>query len=227
MKKQENKLFEIKSIDYNVENEELIIKGYASIFGNEDSLQITWNPELGDYVKATDIVEKGAFKKTLSERKNRIAFCVNHELEEPVGKILVLKEDQTGLYFESRISDAENELKTKIREEIYSEMSFGFQVMKATFEKKKDGTYIRRITEIKLFEISIVTIARNEKARITEFKSEEYNNIIDSLLLNEEDKEKKDKLMQLKSLFIHEPNDSLDNKEPIKDIIDFNKLQFN
>lgn len=225
MKKLENKFFEIKGIDFNTENNELIVKGHAAMFGNEDALQLTWCPEIGDLVKASDVLEKGCFKKTLGERKERVAFCVNHNMHEPIGKILELKEDNEGLYFEARISDAEPEIKTKIREEIYSEMSFGFQVISAVFEKKKDGTYIRRVKEVKLYELSVVTLGRNDKAKITEFKGvETANTIIDNLYKLEKDEEKKYQLLQLKSLFEDEPIDSLDVKEAELTIEDLRKV---
>lgn len=218
MKEIEDKKFEIKSIDYNSENKELIIKGYASIFGDEDTPQYTWNPEIQDWVIAVDVIEKGAFTKTLSERKGRIASCLNHYIDNAIGKIKELKEDEIGLYFEIRISDAESELKTKLREGIYSEMSFGFKTIRAEFEKKTDGTYIRRVKEVILYEISVVTVARNENAKITEVKSEEFNNILENLIIKEKDHEKKYQLLQLKSLIVDAPSMTPINNAPNKDV---------
>ena len=183
MKQQfEYKQFEIKSLDYNSESNELIIEGYASNFGNKDEKQLTYIPDVMDWLPCQDIMQKGAFKKTLSERKGRIAFCKNHDIDDAKGKILEIKEDETGLFVRIRISDAEPELKTKIREEIYTEFSIGFKTIKATYEKTKDG-YIRNILEVKLYEVSIVTIARNDKSKITDIKSLQLvDNIINDII---------------------------------------------
>lgn len=228
MKQQfEYKTFEIKSVDYNNESTELIIEGYASNFGNKDEKQLTYIPDAMDYYPCQDIVNKGAFKKTLSERKGRIAFCKNHDIEDAKGKILEIKEDEIGLFVRIRISDAEPELKTKIREEIYTEFSIGFKTIKATYEKTKDG-YIRNILEVKLYEVSIVTIARNDKSKITDIKSMQMvDTIINEILAETKSEKIHNKLLQLKSLLQGEPNDySLDDPKPTDkktvDVFEFN-----
>jgi len=217
MKQQfEYKTFEVKSIDFNSESNEMFIEGYASNFGNKDENQMTFIPDLNNWSMCSDIVNKGAFKKTLSERKGRIAFCKNHDIEDAKGKIIELKEDEIGLFVKIRISDAEPELKIKIREEIYTEFSIGFKTLNATYEKTNDG-YVRNILEVKLYEISIVTIARNDKSKITDIKSIQLiDTLITDILKESKSENVQHKLLQLKSLMIGEPNnDSLDNEEPI------------
>ena len=227
MKKIEYKSFEIKEINFNEENKELIIEGYAATFNNKDYPQVTWNNDLRDYVMASDTIKKGAFEKTLSERKSRVAFCKNHDIYDAKGKILELKEDETGLFIKVRISDAETELKTKIREDIYKEFSIGFQTIKSEFKKDDEAdnekVYVRELQEIKLFEVSIVTIARDENSVITDIKSMvDAGNLIDTLIENEKVEEKKYKLLQLKSLMTNEPIQSLENNKP--KTLDINKL---
>ena len=41
---------------------------------------------------AKDIIHRSDFEKTISERKNRIKFCRNHNIENPVGKPIEIKE---------------------------------------------------------------------------------------------------------------------------------------
>ena len=118
----EFKNFEIKQIDVNDTSNEMFIEGYASNFGNKDEMQMTFIPEAMDLLPCSDIVAKGAFKKTIAERKGRIAFCKNHDIDDAKGKIVELKEDDNGLFCRIRISDAENELKIKIKEGIYSDI---------------------------------------------------------------------------------------------------------
>ena len=227
MKKIEYKSFEIKAATIDSATNEMYIEGYAATFGNQDSKQLTWYPDIRDYVLASDTINAGAFKKTISERKNRIAFCKNHDFDDAKGKIVELKEDETGLFIKVRISDAEQELKTKLKEEIYNEFSIGFSTINSKWEKKEDGTYLRHLIEVKLYEVSVVTVARDENAKITDRKSiENALKTIDSLINNEKNEEKKYKLLQLKSLFDFEPDTPPEEKKPIDDKKSFNVSKY-
>jgi len=224
----EFKNFEIKQIDVNDTSNEMFIEGYASNFGNKDEKQMTFIPDIMDWMPCSDIVVKGAFKKTISEREGRIAFCKNHDIDDAKGKIVELKEDDNGLFCRIRISDAENELKIKIKEGIYSEFSIGFKTIKATYEKQKDNSYIRNVLEVKLYEISIVTIARNERSRITDIKSiQDINTIISEIEKETKNENIHNKLLRLKSLLTIEPDDiSLKSEKPTKEIIDVFDFEF-
>jgi len=216
----EYKNFEVKSdnLNYNEITNELEIKAHAAIFDIEDALGLSYNPDIDRWVEAKDVIHKGAFTKTIEERKSRIKFCKNHNLSDPVGMPIDLYEDEIGLFTESKFSAAEKDLQTKVREGIFNEMSIGYVVTKVSFEKKEDGTLIRHIWEIKLYEYSIVTLGRHEGAKITEMKSEQQlSEMIDSLILNEKNEEKRYKLLQLKSLIEGEPEEPLIPKEPKKE----------
>ena len=63
------------------------VSGYLADFDTED--------------KVNDIIPKGSFKKTLSERSSEIMFLNQHKWDQPHGFFEVLKEDSKGLYFES------------------------------------------------------------------------------------------------------------------------------
>lgn len=227
MKKIEYKSFEIKGVNYDEKTNELIVDGYPAIFNVEDSLNPSWHPELKRMVLAKDIIHPGAFEKTIMERKNRIKFCLNHNLNNPIGKPIEIKEDENGLYTSSRVSDAEEGLKTKIREKIYDEMSIGFYVMKCELKEQQDGTYIRDIWEAQVVEYSIVTLGRNENAKVTELKGIiSAEEILDNLLLNEKNEEKRYQLLQLQSLIEGEPAEPLILKKPIEETKSFNVSKY-
>jgi HK97 family phage prohead protease len=135
----------------------LIITGYGAVFGNIDSYK--------------DIIQMGAFADTINERKERIAFCYQHDIFNPIGKIQEIKEDPTGLYIRVMISAAESDIQTKIKEGILKEMSIGYRVIESR-EEIRDEVQIRLLTKISLFEISLVTIAANPMAMIEGMKSE-------------------------------------------------------
>ena len=188
----------------------LIIKGYGAIFGNIDSYG--------------DIINPGAFTKTLQERKDRIAFCEQHDIYNPIGKILDIKEDSTGLWLQVKISAAEQDIQTKIKEDILKEMSIGYRTINA-MAGTVDGKDVTYLNEIMLYEISLVTIAANPLAVITDMKSEEkkeyVNTEFERLIVMERNPQKKFELMKLKSeieaLLKEEPKKiTLPKSEPLE-----------
>ncbi len=146
-----------------MDDEKGIIKGYASMFNNKDS--------------DGDIITKGAYTKTLQENSERIAFLYQHNMNQPIGKPLSMKEDEKGLFIEAKISDSSlgQDVKTMVSEGILKEFSVGFIPIKEDLQK--DVNYIK---EIKLFEFSLVTLAANPLAKVTEYKgTKSVDNLMD------------------------------------------------
>ena len=141
----------------------LTISGYGAVFGNVDSYG--------------DVIEKGAFLKTLSERAGRIAFCYQHDIWNPIGKIESIEEDKTGLKLTVKLSAAESDIQTKVKEGILKEMSIGYRTVNSRSEMR-DEQSINVLTEIKLIEVSLVTVAANPLAVIEKMKSEDRINYI-------------------------------------------------
>lgn len=131
-------------------------EGYASVFGNTDGVM--------------DIIEKGSFKETLKSGRT-VVLCYQHDWWNPIGQFTELAEDSKGLYVTGRIN-----LGTTLGKDVYAllkagdlnSMSIGYTATKADYDREGD---IRRITEIDLFEISVVTFPANEKAKITQVKA--------------------------------------------------------
>lgn len=133
------------------------ITGYLSSFGNKDH--------------DGDIIVKGAFNKSITERKDDIYFLNQHNWAQPHGKMAVLQEDSKGLYFESNpLIDTSYSIDTlKLYEAgIIKEHSIGFVTVKSDYDKKSDA---RMLKEIKLFEGSNVTMGANSNTPFTGFKS--------------------------------------------------------
>lgn len=130
---------EVKDVDTN----RRIVTGYLSSFGNID--------------KVDDTIEKGAFAKTLMERKDDIYFLNQHRWAQPHGKFAQLNEDQKGLYFESNKmppTSYSNDVLKLYEAGIMKEHSIGFQTIKS--RQLKSG--VRLIQEVRLFEGSNVTV---------------------------------------------------------------------
>lgn len=139
-----------------------IIRGYASTFGNVD---------LG-----LDIVEKGAFKKSLKENKGVFPILADHNPSKQIGWNMKASEDDRGLLVEGKLNmevqDArEKYALAKSAMELGAPMglSIGYATIKA--EPDRERPVVRRLKELKLYEYSIVTFPMNTEAMITAAKS--------------------------------------------------------
>jgi len=150
----------LKFDDSQVNMEERTFKGYASTFGNVD--------EVGD------IIEAGAFTKTISERgpsgSKQIKILWQHD--QPLGIPMVMQEDSKGLYVEGKISKTRlgDEALELMRDGVVDRMSIGFSIPggKSEWDAKMG---VRKIKEVKLFEFSPVTFPANELATIEGVKN--------------------------------------------------------
>ncbi|MGH2622039.1 MAG: HK97 family phage prohead protease [Sphingobacterium sp.] len=138
--------------DVSVENRR--VTGYGSVFDFKDS--------------DGDIIVKGAFKKTLTEKRSRVLFLYQHDPTLILGKPDVLVEDSKGLYFEASIPDTRlgGDVIKLLEAGILTEFSIGFQGIRK--ERRADHTEIQ---EVKLWEISQVSWGANEMAQVTGMKS--------------------------------------------------------
>lgn len=193
MKDLEFKSFEITEHKAD-EGGNLVITGYGAIFGNIDSYG--------------DIIEKGAFALTLIERKDRIAFCYQHDTWNPIGKILEIYEDEKGLFLKVMISSADKDIQTKVKEGILKEMSIGYRTLDDQVEMR-NGKEVRLLKKLTLYEVSLVTIAANPLAMIEGMKSEEKQELLakefDRLLAIVRNENINFEIRKLKSLVLSGP----------------------
>ena len=147
-----------------------IVTGYLSSFDTKDY--------------DNDVIVKGAYSKSINERKNNIFFLNQHDWKQPHGKFNVLTEDSKGLYFESTpfvdgVSYSEDTLKL-YDAGIIKEHSVGFNVVKSDFDTKDN---VRVIKEIKLYEGSNVTLGANSNTPFTGMKSMTLQDVNDQYKL--------------------------------------------
>lgn len=157
---QPERAFEVRVLDG---DEPGRFEGYASVFGVVDS--------------HGTVFDKGAFKKTIKERKGWVPIAWMHDIWMPIGRAEV-KEDDKGLWVEGAL-----DLDTQRGAEVYSgmkkgyitQMSHTFRKIKEKIVKAEDKSEIPHYLEVKLFEVSPVTtnFASNEEAEITEVRIEE------------------------------------------------------
>ena len=132
------------------------VKGYLASFGNVDSHR--------------DIIQKGAFTKSLNERgvysssNRKIAHLYQHDMSRLIGVFEELREDEKGLYFVSRMLNTTegNDRLIEYQEGALREHSIGFKYVtdKMDYDEKDD---IWNLKELNLFEGSAVTFGSNSE----------------------------------------------------------------
>lgn len=147
-----NIFLEIKSV-----GEDGTFSGIASVYGVQDSYG--------------DIIEKGAFTKTLQENPE-VPILWQHDDSEVIGKGTVT-ENGSRIMLSGQL-DLEDQTAVKayrkMKNKLVKGLSIGFMSIKRTFGEE-DGKYIRRIQELKLMEVSVVTFPALQQAQITSVKS--------------------------------------------------------
>ena len=133
------------------------IEGYASLFGAID--------------QARDMVMPGAFTHTLKTRGLRkIPMLFQHDPAEPVGVWLELSEDFRGLRARGKlIPDVmrARELLALLRGGAIDGLSIGYRTVRGVIDPR---TRVRKLYQVDLWEISIVTFPLLNGARVAAVK---------------------------------------------------------
>jgi HK97 family phage prohead protease len=127
--------------------------GYASVYGNIDEVN--------------DVVEHGAFQKTLNAGGPERPIYLEHRTLVGVAK---LSDAPKGLAVDGQLSldtQAGKDAFVLLRDRAIKALSIGYKSVKETF----DGKGIRHLHEVKLFEVSLTGVPANEAAVITSVKS--------------------------------------------------------
>ena len=131
----------------------LNLTGYASMTG----VPYEVNDMFGSY---TETVERGAFKKALSEKQD-VRLLVNHDgvpIARTKSGTLNLSEDERGLRVDAPDLDGGSPLVQTVRSAMQrgdlDQMSFGFQAVRQEWSEDYSQ---RSIREVKLFDVSVVT----------------------------------------------------------------------
>lgn len=165
---------QFKTKDINIEIKADIEKNQIEAYAS------TWDKDLGG-----DTIVKGAFKKTIAERfsggqKRDIKVLWQHDMSAPLGLPIHMEEDSKGLYTVSKISNTplgQQAMQLAI-DGVVDKMSIGYDAIKS----KDDGTGGRILSELKLYEYSLVTFPMNEKAGILQAKDMQASEALWSLL---------------------------------------------
>ena len=132
-----------------------VICGYASLFGAVD--------------QGNDIVEAGAYEGSLRGLKSKggsVKMLWQHDPSQPIGIWDDVREDSTGLWVKGRVLESVErgrEAIALIQAGAIDGLSIGYRTRKATKNSKGQ----RLLTELELWEVSLVTFPMLPSARIT------------------------------------------------------------
>ena len=138
---------------------------YASVFGNIDS--------------CGDVMVRGAFANTLAQwadSGNPIPLLFAHEMNDPdynIGYVITAEEDNIGLLVTCQL-DLENpkakQVYRLIKGRRIDQMSFAYDVIQSTETYGPGEAEVTEILEVKLYEVSVVTVGANQETEILAVK---------------------------------------------------------
>jgi HK97 family phage prohead protease len=180
-----------------------------------------------------DIIEQGAYKKTIEENKARLKHFKNHNPLQVPGVITRIEEDTKGAFSTSQLAKTTLGRDTLIEYEagIITEHSQGFNTIQEEFDTMEG---VNRIKEIRLWEVSSLTHwGANENTPTVDVKSlsdpikmfESLNYILHKSQISDERGEKLNELYNelgtfIKSLGEDQPPKGTEDKKPIIEDVD-------
>ncbi len=149
----EHKHFAIEELK--ADDETRTVEGFASVFNNVDN--------------GKDIVLPGAFAKTIKTGKPVMLW--QHRSGDVLGVWDEVRETEKGLYVKGQILDTAlgNDVYKLVKAKAVKGMSIGYATRKYEIDQAKG---VRKLIELDLYEVSLVTFPMNEKATITRVKTD-------------------------------------------------------
>lgn len=136
------------------------VEGYGSVFNVVDNYD--------------DAIAPGAFAASLAAHKaagTMPAMLWQHDSDEPCGVWTKMVEDAKGLKIKGKLcldTNCGKEAHALLKMGALNGLSIGFVSKQWAYDRDSE---VRTLTEIDLWEVSLVTFPANEKARITNVKS--------------------------------------------------------
>lgn len=174
----------VKNLEQNLDNNSVVIDGYAST---------------SDIDRYRDIVEPTAFKDALEMYMQNPVMLRSHDPDRPIGNVLSATVTDKGLKIRAEIQDEQT--KAEILDGRMRAMSIGYIPLESTlqhedgtpFNAEKDSVWdpelIRVIKKLDLVEISIVSTPANGNALFTLAKSVKsyFNEVVTKSFMNKKD----------------------------------------
>lgn len=123
------------------------LAGYAALFDRRDA--------------GRDAIRKGAFVRTLAERRDPLPLFWQHRPDQRIGWIETVGEDARGLRVIATIDNPAGGAAAAVKRGAVTGLSFGYRAR--GFIRHEAG---RDLTDVDLFEVSLVTHPMQHAARV-------------------------------------------------------------
>lgn len=133
--------------------------GYASVWG-----------EVDDFDTST---VRGAFSEVIAERvpKGLIKLLWAHDLDQPIGRVIEMKEDDRGLWMRGKLNlkvERAREVLALMQEGDVNGLSIGFDPTASEIVEDQNRPGVMLLNKVDLWEVSIVTLPALEEAQVDE-----------------------------------------------------------
>ncbi|MDE8650804.1 HK97 family phage prohead protease [Novosphingobium album (ex Liu et al. 2023)] len=121
--------------------------GYAALFGKRDA--------------GRDLIRQGAFARTLAERRDPVPLFWQHRADIRIGWVETIAEDARGLRIVASLDNPQGAAGQALQRGALTGLSFGYRA--------RGGRHTvegRELTDIELFEVSLVTHPMQHGARV-------------------------------------------------------------
>ena len=123
------------------------LAGYAALFDRRDA--------------GRDAIRKGAFIRTLAERRDPLPLFWQHRPDQRIGWVETVGEDSRGLRVIATIDNPAGGAAAAVKRGAVTGLSFGYRAR--GFSRSEAG---RDLTDVDLFEVSLVTHPMQHGARV-------------------------------------------------------------
>lgn len=129
----------------------IVVEGYAAVFDAPTDIGGVF----------TEVIAPGAFRSAL-QRGDDTEFLINHgglPLARSTAGNLAMKEDAKGLHIRAELDPEDPDVARivpKMKRGLLDQMSFAFQATGQEWDTPSDGQDVRTITDVMLFDVSIV-----------------------------------------------------------------------
>ena len=133
------------------------VSGYAAVYYRKGDTATEYSPD-----GFTERIERGAFDRALRENQDVVALF-DHDTRHLLGRTgagtLELESDERGLHYTISTADTTiaRDVLANIRAGNLTGSSFAFVVRKEEWEELEDGTAIRTVKDVDLFDVGPVT----------------------------------------------------------------------
>ena len=145
---------------------DLFISGYASRFSEADL--------------SGDIVQRGAFSASLLSRTDPFPMLFGHQTQTPIGIWDRVFEDDVGLFVAGRILDGASQARRLVETRAVSGLSIGYRTRRFLGRSNGRPSTGRILTDIDLWEVSVVAFPMLRSARITHIGEPSETNAINN-----------------------------------------------